>query len=205
MSGEDHVDQSDAEQPRYPERTAPTVEEGAVTVRSEEELVLDTQLVPRERVRLIKRVVTETVTTTTEVRREELHVERFLLDEGHATDLASEPSARDAPSGAEPAGQERRPGRVRDRLTSLQQRARNAGAAARSRSFTDETLDITLMEEQVVVTKRVVPRERVRLRKETIIEQRQITGDLRKEQVNIEHTSVTGPQSAPPREPGARS
>lgn len=55
--------------------------ETAEVVRSEEELRLGTRVVPRERVRLVKRIVSETVTRTFEVRREELVVERAALDD----------------------------------------------------------------------------------------------------------------------------
>ncbi len=59
----------------------PPVSETAEVVRSEEELHLGTRIVPRERVRLVKRIVSETVTRTFEVRREELVVERAALDD----------------------------------------------------------------------------------------------------------------------------
>jgi uncharacterized protein (TIGR02271 family) len=44
----------------------------------------------------------------------------------------------------------------------------------------------TLMEEQVVTGKRVVPKERVRLAKDTVTEQEQVSGRLRKEQIDVE-------------------
>ena len=59
-------------------------------VRSEEQLVTGVEQVPYERVLLRRRVVTETVTTVTEVRREELVVERVPLGD-------------DAPAGEAPA------------------------------------------------------------------------------------------------------
>jgi len=64
--------------PRDPLR--PSDPETSEVVRSEEELRLGTRVVPRERVRLVKRIVSETVTRTFEVRREELLVERAALD-----------------------------------------------------------------------------------------------------------------------------
>lgn len=51
------------------------LEEEAMT-RSEEQLVVDKVEVPRERVRLVKHVVTEDVTVTVTLRREELRIER---------------------------------------------------------------------------------------------------------------------------------
>ena len=126
-------------------------------VRSEEELVISKTAAPVERVRLIKRVVTETVTKTFEVRREELHIER-------------EPVERTAD------------GVVADR----------AGLEVESRGdhFHENEEVIVLMEEEVVVTKRVVPRERVRLVTQTVVEDRQITDDLRREEVELERADL---------------
>lgn len=176
--------------------------EDAGMVRAEEELVLDTRIVPRERVRLVKRVVTETVTTTTELRREELHIERVALDKDEPASAppADASASKGTPTSATPAGAgDRRSGRMRERLTSLQQRARVAGTAMRGRSFEDETIEITLVEEQVVVTKRVVPRERIRLRKHTITDQRPVTETVRKEQAELKRDRLTDADSVQPR------
>lgn len=117
-------------------------EGGTVITRSEEELRVGRTWRPRERVRLHKRVVTETRTYTVELRREELVIER-------------EPAAGTEAVQAE-------------------------GGAA------DGPLEIVLHEEEVVVEKRVVPRERVRVHKERITEDRPITADLRREEVDVE-------------------
>ena len=127
-------------------------------VRSEEELVISKTAAPVERVRLIKRVVTETVTKTFEVRREELHIER-------------EPVERSADGVAAVDG---------------------VGIEVESRGdhFHENEEVIVLMEEEVVVTKRVVPRERVRLVTHTVVEDRQVTDDLRREEVELERADL---------------
>lgn len=65
-------------------RSTPAASRGSadlVVTRSEEQLRVSTRIRPRERVRLVKHIVTETVTHTFEVRREELRVEREPWDE----------------------------------------------------------------------------------------------------------------------------
>ena len=115
----------------------------ASVVRSEEELAVGTQAVPYERVRLVKRIVTETVSVPVEVQREEF-------------DVVREAVAPDAPP------------------------------PPRAAPFADETIELTLMEEEVVVTKRLVPRERVRARKVVVTEELGVTDELRKERVEVE-------------------
>jgi uncharacterized protein (TIGR02271 family) len=54
-------------------------------------------------------------------------------------------------------------------------------------AFTEgEIQELVLMEEQAVVDKRVVPRERVRLAKDVVTEEQQITRALRREQVDVD-------------------
>ncbi len=125
-------------------------------VRSQEEFRISKTAVPRERVRLIKRVVTETVTRTFEVRREELEIERLPV-EPQLDGVAGEGLA--PPSGS-------------------------------GRHFVDSEEEIVLMEEEVVVTKRVVPRERVRLVTRTVVEDRQVSGELAREEVELEQTEL---------------
>jgi uncharacterized protein (TIGR02271 family) len=62
----------------------PTGEAPAELTRSEEQLVVDTEARPAERVRLRKRVVTEEVTVTIPLRREELVIEREPIEPGTA-------------------------------------------------------------------------------------------------------------------------
>jgi stress response protein YsnF len=45
--------------------------------------------------------------------------------------------------------------------------------------------DLVLSEEQVVVTKRIVPVERVRMRVEEVVMDASVTGDVRREQVDV--------------------
>ena len=170
-------------------------EDAPAMTRSEEELVLSARAVARERVRLVKRIVTETVTTTTEVRREELHVERVPLDgidEGDGPPAeAPGAEAGGAAEGGRSSG-EGFTGRLRERLAPLQRKLPSGGGSSFGHPFEDETLELSLMEEEVVVTKRVVPRERVRLRKEVVTEQRPVHDTLRKEQIVLERDDAGG-------------
>lgn len=126
----------------------PSVSPEAETVLSEEQLDVTTERRPAERVRLRKQVVTEEVTVTVEVRREELVIER-------------EPIPRDA-----------------------------VGAPEDS-AFEDaaETV-IVLHAEEPVVGRRVVPVERVRLRRDNVLEQVQISETVRKERADVEHIAI---------------
>lgn len=110
---------------------------------SEEQLVVDTTARPTERVRLRKRVVTEEVTITIPVRREELVIEREPI----------EPGSLEAPADAQ---------------------------------IVEADFDFVLLAEQPVVEKRIVPVEQIRLRKEVVVEEETITGDVRKERVEVE-------------------
>jgi uncharacterized protein (TIGR02271 family) len=58
---------------------------------------------------------------------------------------------------------------------------------------TDSAHEVVLHEEQPVVEKRVVPKERVRLGKETVTEQQQVTEDVRKEQIDVDDRSGRRP------------
>ena len=109
---------------------AGTVDDLPSVVRSEEELAVDKRLVSRERVRLVKRVVTETVTKTFEVRREELHIERVPLDDAASQPAAAAASDTESAAGHDEAGggwvatlTGRLPQPVRERLVSLQRSA----------------------------------------------------------------------------------
>jgi uncharacterized protein (TIGR02271 family) len=62
----------------------------------------------------------------------------------------------------------------------------NLGAATSGPGISEEEHEVTLREEEVVVEKRAVPRERVRLDTETVTEERQVTEDVRKEQIEVE-------------------
>jgi len=54
----------------------------------------------------------------------------------------------------------------------------------------EEAAEVLLREEEVVVQKRVVPRERVRLTKEVVTEERPVSGGVRKEQVEVDDRDV---------------
>jgi sporulation protein YlmC with PRC-barrel domain len=66
----------------YPKSEAPADDdaEGHEVIRSEEELEVGTEVRPRERVRLKKYLVTEPVTKTVPVTREEVRIEREPVD-----------------------------------------------------------------------------------------------------------------------------
>jgi stress response protein YsnF len=151
--------------------------------------------VPHERVRLVKRVITETVTREVQVRREELHVERLPLDD-HAADEGAQPPASEA--GSAGTGGEGRFGltqrlsrRLGEGLAALERRraTMRSGLTAQAEPFDDEVVEVTLFEEEVVVTKRVVPRERVRLRRAVVSETRELHDELRKERVELQTPS----------------
>ena len=126
----------------------PSVSPEAETVLSEEQLDVTTESRPAERVRLRKQVVTEEVTVTVEVRREELVIER-------------EPIPRDAVGAPEDG------------------------------AFEDaaETV-IVLHAEEPVVGRRVVPVERVRLRRDNVMEKVDISETVRKERADVEHIAI---------------
>jgi len=62
----------------------------------------------------------------------------------------------------------------------------NVGAAMDGGDLTEEEHEVTLRAEEPVVEKRVVPKERVRLGKDTVTEQREVTDEVRKEQIEAE-------------------
>ena len=62
----------------------------------------------------------------------------------------------------------------------------NLDAATSGPAISEEEHEVTLREEQVVVDKRAVPRERVRMDTETVTEERQVTEEVRKEQIEID-------------------
>jgi stress response protein YsnF len=158
-------------------------EEIVSLVRSEEELETATRWVERERVRLVKRVITETVTTTIELRREELHIEHIPTGDGEpAPDVLA---ANAAPTPAPPRSRavlERMPPAVRDRIQAAQRRVRGGLIGT---PFADDEAEITLLEERAVVTKRVVPRERVRLRKTIVTDRQPVREDVRRERIEL--------------------
>lgn len=67
----------------------------------------------------------------------------------------------------------------------------NVGAATSGRELSEEEHEVTLTEEQAVVDKQVVPKERIRLDKDTVTDQQQVTEEVRKEQVGMDEGDVT--------------
>ncbi len=61
----------------------------------------------------------------------------------------------------------------------------NAGAALDGPAISEEEHEVVLHEEEVVVDKRAVPKERVRLDKDTVTEQHEVSEGVRKEQVEL--------------------
>lgn len=128
--------------------SGPTSDE-AMT-RSEEELRVGTTERETGRVRLRKYVVTEPVTKTVPVQREEVRLEREPITDA------------------------------------------NRGDAMAGPEISDEEHEVILHEEEPVVEKRVVPKERVRLEKDTVADEREITEEVRKEQIDTEGVQETG-------------
>ncbi len=62
----------------------------------------------------------------------------------------------------------------------------NIGSAMDGPAISEEEHEVTLHEEEPVVDKRVVPKERVRLDKETVMEDRQVGTELRKEEIDTD-------------------
>jgi uncharacterized protein (TIGR02271 family) len=62
----------------------------------------------------------------------------------------------------------------------------NLDAATRGPAISEEEHEVTLREEEVVVDKRAVPKERVRLDTETVTDERQVSEEVRKEQIQVE-------------------
>jgi uncharacterized protein (TIGR02271 family) len=112
--------------------------------RSEEELHVGTATRERGRVRLRKYVVTENVTRTVPVQREEVRIEREPITDANVGDATSGPA------------------------------------------ISQEEHEVVLHEEEPVVEKRAVPKERVRLDTETVTEEREISEEVRKERIDVE-------------------
>jgi len=66
----------------------------------------------------------------------------------------------------------------------------NVGAAMSGPDLSEEEIEVTLTEEEPVVEKRVVPKERVRLEKDVVTEQQTVAADLQKEQIDVEGTGT---------------
>jgi uncharacterized protein (TIGR02271 family) len=138
----ERTDRSDEQGTVGHDTSGPTTDD-AMT-RSEEELRVGTTKRESGRARLVKHVVTEEVTQTVPVRREEVRVER------------------------EP-------------ITTA-----NRDAATSGGEITSEEHEVVLHEEEVVVDKQAVPKERVRLDKDVVTDEQQVSETLQKEQIETE-------------------
>jgi len=126
------------------EMTTSSTEPSGTMIRSEEELRVLLRRRAR-RVRVQRYVVTDYVTTTIPVRREELRLVEALVDEASRTGTPA------LPGGA--------------------------------------SWEMVLHQEEPVVSKQVVARERVRLSVQTITEHRRISGEVRKERIEVDDSS----------------
>jgi uncharacterized protein (TIGR02271 family) len=116
--------------------------------RSEEELRVGTERREAGRARLRKYVVTEQVTKTVPVEREQVRVEREPITEGNVERAMSGPE------------------------------------------ISEEEHEVVLHEEEPVVEKRAVPKERVRLEKDTEVGEETISEEVRKERIETEGDDV---------------
>ena len=62
----------------------------------------------------------------------------------------------------------------------------NAGAATDGPAISEEEHEVVLHEEEVVTEKRAVPKERMRMDKETVTDEQQVSETVRKEQVDVD-------------------
>ena len=69
----------------------------------------------------------------------------------------------------------------------------NAGAALDGPAISEEEHEVVLQAEKPVVAKEAVPVERVRLDKETVTEQAQVTEEVRKEQIELDGADAVYP------------
>ena len=68
----------------------------------------------------------------------------------------------------------------------------NRDRATAGPGISEEEHEVVLHEEQLVVEKRVVPKERVRLGKDTITDEQQVSEEVRKEQIDVDDASRQG-------------
>ena len=65
----------------------------------------------------------------------------------------------------------------------------NVDQALAGPDISEEEHEVVLHEEELVVEKRVVPKERVRLAKDTVTDEQQVTEQLRKERIDVDDTT----------------
>jgi uncharacterized protein (TIGR02271 family) len=71
----------------------------------------------------------------------------------------------------------------------------NRDAAMSGPELSEEEHELELSEEEVTVDKKVVPKERVRVDKDVVTEERQVSEDVRKEQIEVEGDPKKKPRS----------
>jgi len=118
--------------------------------RSEEELSVGTREREAGRARLRKYVVTDEVTETVPVKREEIRVEREPITDANVGDAMSGPE------------------------------------------LSEEEHEVVLNQEEVVAEKRVVPKERVRLDKDVEVEERTVSEDVSREEIEVDDEGTRG-------------
>jgi uncharacterized protein (TIGR02271 family) len=143
-SGTESLDAGAAAAKTTAAMTSASTEPSGTMIRSEEELRIRLRRRAR-RVRVQRYVVTDYVTTTIPVRREELRLEEALVDEASRTTPPALPG---------------------------------------------DSWEMVLHHEEPVVARRVVARERVRLHVQTVTEHRRISGEVRKECIEVDDSSV---------------
>jgi uncharacterized protein (TIGR02271 family) len=116
--------------------------------RSEEELTVGTRQRDAGRARLRKYVVTEMVTKTVPVNREEVRIEREPITDANRDQATGGPD------------------------------------------ISEEEHEVVLHEDEVVVDKQAVAKERVRMGTETVTEDREISEEVRKEQIEADATDL---------------
>jgi uncharacterized protein (TIGR02271 family) len=116
--------------------------------RSEEELRVGTRQREAGRARLRKHVVTEMVTKTVPVQREEVRIEREPVTDANRADAVDGPD------------------------------------------ISEEEHEVVLHEDEVVVDKQTVAKERVRMGTETVTDNREVSEEVRKEQIETEGTDA---------------
>ncbi len=139
---------SETERPHVGYDTSGPTTDDAMT-RSEEELRIGTRQTETGRARLRKHVVTEMVTKTVPVSREEVTIEREPITDA------------------------------------------NRGRATDGPDISEEEHEVVLHAEEPVVEKNVVAKERVRMGTETITEEREVSEEVRKEQIETDGPEPT--------------
>jgi len=138
-------------------------------VRSEERLRVGTETTAATRVRVVRYVVTEEVQVTVPLRREEIRIEEVPFDTPDAADetLEGAPAGRSAAAGDGTA-------------------ATAGGTMAGTAGGLPE--EIVLHREEPVVSVRVVPTERVRLRTEAVQGTEQVSARVQRERITVDQS-----------------